>query len=223
MGWSESHTCIIEMSTIIDFHSMPSANIHWIQFSLIFSSVLLGLGGLRPAKWRGRGLFSPGNGELFSPGHKLEREDGEFFLACLPHPHPTPQPVFPTTTPPQPSLRPIATNFIIFKICNMAGILLQCTVHNLTFSQGWEFAHRFSEQIARLLRKNERMSDSLKKQAICSFAQFWWATWANRSWFLIFGERPEQFAHNTHLIWAKWAITHIAHQKRGNERKWVNC
>ena len=27
--------------------------------------------------------------------------------------------------------------------------------------QGWEFAHRFSERIARLLQKNEQMSDSL--------------------------------------------------------------
>ena len=82
-----------------------------------------------------------------------------------------------------------------------------------------EFAHRFSEQIARFLLKNERMSDSLKKTSdslICSFlvtdlsnsltiAHFLWVTWANRSWPLIFGERPERFAH-------------ITHQKRGNER-----
>ena len=31
--------------------------------------------------------------------------------------------------------------------------------------QGWEFAHRFSEQIARFLSKNEQMSDSLKKMS----------------------------------------------------------
>ena len=31
------------------------------------------------------------------------------------------------------------------------------------WNQGWEFAHRFSEQIASFLPKNERMSDSLKK------------------------------------------------------------
>ena len=42
-----------------------------------------------------------------------------------------------------------------------------------TLPQGWEFAHRFSEQIARFLQKNEQMSDSLKKRAIHSFAQFW--------------------------------------------------
>ena len=29
--------------------------------------------------------------------------------------------------------------------------------------QGWEFAHRFSERIARFLPKNERMSNWLKK------------------------------------------------------------
>ena len=28
--------------------------------------------------------------------------------------------------------------------------------------QGWEFAHRISERIARFLPKNERMSDSIK-------------------------------------------------------------
>ena len=31
--------------------------------------------------------------------------------------------------------------------------------------QGWEFAHRFSERITRFLRKNEQMSDSLKKMS----------------------------------------------------------
>ena len=38
---------------------------------------------------------------------------------------------------------------------------LQYLVH--TVHQGWEFAHRFSEQIALFLSKNERMSNSLKK------------------------------------------------------------
>ena len=42
----------------------------------------------------------------------------------------------------------------------------------------WEFAHRFSERITRLLWKNERMSDFLKKWVIHSFAHFWWVTWA---------------------------------------------
>ena len=56
-------------------------------------------------------------------------------------------------------------------------------------AQGWEFAHQFSEQIARFC---EKMSNSLKKMS-------------NLLTLLNFGERPKQF-------------THIAHQKRGNER-----
>ena len=35
--------------------------------------------------------------------------------------------------------------------------------HMSTCQQGWEFAHRFSERIARFLPKNEQMSDFLKK------------------------------------------------------------
>ena len=58
-----------------------------------------------------------------------------------------------------------------------------------SWQHGWEFPHRFSEQIARFLQKNERMSESLKNERfahllICSFlvsdfsdslmvAQFW--------------------------------------------------
>ena len=63
--------------------------------------------------------------------------------------------------------------------------------------QGWEFAHRFSEGIARFLPKNERFTHSL-----------------------IFGERPERFAHDrsfplsdlseslmvAYFWWATWAI-----------------
>ena len=57
-------------------------------------------------------------------------------------------------------------------------------------NQGWDFAHRFSEQIARLLRKklaNERFAQKNER-----FAHL-----------LIFGEQPDLFAH-------------IAHYKRGN-------
>ena len=55
-------------------------------------------------------------------------------------------------------------------------VLVQCilVMHYSTFvlvyilvmfayPQGWEFAHRVSEQIARFWPKNEQMSDSLKK------------------------------------------------------------
>ena len=47
-------------------------------------------------------------------------------------------------------------------------------------NQGREFAHLISEQIARFLSKNERMSDLLKKMSDS----------------LIFGEQPERFAHD---------------------------
>ena len=42
--------------------------------------------------------------------------------------------------------------------------------------QGWEFAHRISELSA-------------------GFFDQKWATWAIRSWLLIFSERPERIAH----------------------------
>ena len=47
-----------------------------------------------------------------------------------------------------------------------------CEVEEAWYEHGWEFAHRFSERSARFLRKNLRMSDSLKKMSdmrICSF------------------------------------------------------
>ena len=69
------------------------------------------------------------------------------------------------------------------------------------------------------------MSDSLIRSFLVSdlsnsltIAHFLWATWANRSWSLIFGERNERFAHMAHLIWAKWAI----HSHRSpKKRKWA--
>ena len=50
-------------------------------------------------------------------------------------------------------------------------------------NQGWEFAHRFSQRMARFLPKNERMSDLLKKKERFTHS-------------LIFGEQPARFAHN---------------------------
>ena len=58
----------------------------------------------------------------------------------------------------------------------------------MCFCQGWEFAHRFSERIARFLPQNERMSDSLKKKQ--QFAHL-----------LNFSEQPEQrFAHGRSFL-----------------------
>ena len=55
----------------------------------------------------------------------------------------------------------------------------------VVFNQGWEFAHRFSERIARFLQNklaNERLA---QKKVIRSFAHFC--------------EQPEQFAHIAHF------------------------
>ena len=72
----------------------------------------------------------------------------------------------------------------------------------ITLDQGWEFAHRFSERIARFLRKNEQMSNSL----ICSFlvsdlsesfmvAHFLVSNLSDLLTLLIYHELPEQIAH----------------------------
>ena len=106
-------------------------------------------------------------------------------------------------------------------------------LHNMVYNpQGWEFAS-FDFRVNRsFFVQNERMSDSLKKisdSLIRSFlvsdlsdsltiAHFLWVIWVNRSWLLIFGERPERFSHIAYLIWAKWAI----HSHRSlNKRKWA--
>ena len=59
---------------------------------------------------------------------------------------------------------------------------------SLLYYQGWEFAHGFSEPIARFLPKNERMSDSL----ILSFFG------ERRS--LISSEQPEQITHSCSFL-----------------------
>ena len=61
------------------------------------------------------------------------------------------------------------------------------------FFQSWEFAHRFSERIARCLRKNEQMSDSLKKTRGFAHGRSFLVSDLSES--LIFGDRPERFAH----------------------------
>ena len=103
--------------------------------------------------------------------------------------------------------------------------------------QGWEFAHLISGRITRFWSKNEQMSDSLKKisdSLIRSFlvsnlsdsltiAHFLCAIWAHCSWSLILVSNLSDLL--TSLIWFEWneGFTHIAQQKRGNERKWAIC
>ena len=61
----------------------------------------------------------------------------------------------------------VSLNFTsLYTLMSFKGLQMQ--IKNTTeayfhFSQGWEFAHRFSERIACFLREYERMSDLLKK------------------------------------------------------------
>ena len=86
--------------------------------------------------------------------------------------------------------------------------------------------------LSELLVFGEKMSEWGFAQRNEQFDHFRWATWAIRSWSLIFGEQPERIAHGcsflvsdltdslTSLIFGEppeW-FTHIAHQKRGNEQ-----
>ena len=100
----------------------------------------------------------------------------------------------------------------------------------------------FRPKMSDLSNLQKKMSDSLIGSFLVSalsdlltITHFLWAIWANCSWSLIFGKRPEQFAHIAHFFWAPWAIcshrseelsdseriAHIAYQKRGNEQKWA--
>ena len=61
--------------------------------------------------------------------------------------------------------------------------------------------------------RSKKMCDSLIRSFLMSnlsnllmITHFLWATWANRSWLLSFGERPKGFAHIAHFWWATWAI-----------------
>ena len=123
-----------------------------------------------------------------------------------------------------------AKGFKIITKCYMFYKFLKSTVCSV--NQGWEFAHLIFERITRFLSKNECMSDSLKKMSdslsrsflvsnlsnLLTIVHFLWATWANRSWSLIFGEWPEGFAHIAHFWWATWAI----HSHRSpKKRKWA--
>ena len=73
---------------------------------------------------------------------------------------------------------------------------------------------RFAQKISIWLIRSFLVSNQSNSLMI---AHFLWATWANCSWSLIFGEQPEGFAHIPHLIWVKWAI----HSHRSpKKRKW---
>ena len=57
-------------------------------------------------------------------------------------------------------------------------------------NQGWEFAHLISEQIARFLSQNERMSDLLKKMSNSLIRLFLVSEMSDSLTSLISFERP---------------------------------
>ena len=60
----------------------------------------------------------------------------------------------------------ISSHIFVTKLLSMVDFspnLGQCPCSKYPY-QGWEFSHRFSERIACFLRKNEEMSNSLKKK-----------------------------------------------------------
>ena len=76
--------------------------------------------------------------------------------------------------------------------------------NKMGWGQRWEFAHQFSEQMARLFAKNWANEGFAQKNEC--FAHFWWATWAIRSRSHIFDEQSERIATVAHFWWATWAI-----------------
>ena len=92
--------------------------------------------------------------------------------------------------------------------------------HNGFLSESLVFWEKMSQWAIR--SKKQEIRSFLVSDLSDSFmvAHFWWATWANCSWSLIFGEQPERFAHIAHFWWATWAI----HSHRSpKKREWVNC
>ena len=70
---------------------------------------------------------------------------------------------------------------------------------HLFFARKWaneRFAPEMSDSLIRSFLVRD-LSDSL------TIAHFLWAMWANCSWLLIFGERPERFGH---IAQSKWVI-----------------
>ena len=99
--------------------------------------------------------------------------------------------------------------------------------------QGWDLAHLISERIARFLSKNERMSALVKKLSDSLICSFLVSKMSDSLKSLISSEQPEQIPHGCSVLVSKMSdaltlltwfernelFTHIAYQKRENERK----
>ena len=111
--------------------------------------------------------------------------------------------------------------------------VIPCKDSSSSSTQGWEFAHFISERIFCFLSKNERTSDSLKKMGNSLIHSFLVSKMSNSLTWLISSERPERIAHGRSVLMFEMSdsltsfilferyeqFIHIAHKKRGNERK----
>ena len=115
---------------------------------------------------------------------------------------------------------PVNSKFVLFLLVrglNGKGLLQKpvCYKHTVSPRAGNLFIGFLSESLV-FCEKINWWAICSKKQAIRSFAHFWWVTWAIRSLSLIFGERPERIAHGrsflvsdlsdslTSLIFGEW-------------------
>ena len=76
------------------------------------------------------------------------------------------------TTPGTGGFFSLSRTLHVFRNMHLSNTWANDKKFNIFNFQGWDFAQRFSERIARFLPKNERMSNSLKKQVFHSFAHF---------------------------------------------------
>ena len=86
------------------------------------------------------------------------------------------------------------------KTSESAKFLCTKMLNKITNIQGWEFAHRFSQRIARFCKKWANEQFAQKNEP---FAHL-----------LIFGERTEQFPHIAHQKWGNEQIAHLYTKKK---------
>ena len=121
---------------------------------------------------------------------------------------------------------------LTFPTVKKVTTLTFCHHHKTNCTAGNSLIGFLIESLGFFLRKNERMSDSLKKMSDLLIRSFLVSEMSNLLTLLISSEQPEQIAHGrsffvsnlrdllTSLIFGERLerFAHIAHQKRGNEQ-----
>ena len=96
------------------------------------------------------------------------------------------------------------------------GFIQSTVKHHSSIIRVGNFLIEFWSKSLTFCQKSEQISNSLKKWVICSFALFWWATWAIRSQLLIPSEQPEQIAHGWSFVLSD--LSNLLTSLRRNER-----